>query len=398
MIFNEPERFGEGIATYGSRDASLYAKMAWQLINEGFYGYNADVPNAYVTPGQPFYLVAIFKAAQIFHTNHIMLYRVANMILNLSILVLIYAISLKLFKRIAIGAIAALIYASHFAPLHLFRTALTEIPTIFLMLCCMYLFLLSLEKDKFGYYTLFGIVAAITLMFRATPAPLLLLGWAIVIYKFGFKKAVGIGFIWCIGPVLIFTPWVVRNYLLFKETYLFSSHAGGPMLAGTNAFHLLEHSQLMKEAASLGLSEEEYAKVRMKEEFFRDIPLFVSWMTVGKTIWLFIEPQGKPEGLGPYIHYLPDFIKNFYIAQNAITSFGGLLLAFLLRKRARVNMLALMVLIYIVFSNMFLTLPRYGFLIYPILAMIFAYGVVYYGERMKEKFVKIKNNKRDRTV
>ena len=62
-IFNQPQRFGQAISTYGSRDAALYAKMAWQLINDGVYGYNSEGSNAYVTYGHPLYLTILFKIA-----------------------------------------------------------------------------------------------------------------------------------------------------------------------------------------------------------------------------------------------------------------------------------------------------------------------------------------------
>lgn len=387
-IFNEPDRFGEEISTYGSRDAALYVKMAWQIINENIYGYNGEVSNAYVTPGQPFYIVALIKIAQLFDTNHIMVIRLSNMLLNMGILTLIYLISMRLFNKKSIGIIAGLIYATHATPMHMFRTTLTEIPTIFLLMLSIYIFIVALKKDTFMFYTLFGIVAAITLMFRATPAPLLLLAWGIVIYQYGFKKAVKIGFIWCIGPLLVFTPWVARNLSLFGEMYLFSSHAGGPLLAGTNFFQLDDYGNLLNEAINRGLTEEELAKERIKEEFFNDMPLFIAWFTVGKLIWLFISPEGFPDGVGTLRGYVPMVFIIFYLLQNVITAFGALLFAFLVRKRKVVNLLSLFVLIYICFSNIFLTLPRYGFLIYPILAILFAYSVVMYTNRIRRFIAK----------
>ncbi|MGE8080457.1 ArnT family glycosyltransferase [Peribacillus loiseleuriae] len=387
-IFNEPERFGEGISTYGSRDAYLYTKMAWQIINEGIYGYNTTESNAYVTPGQPFYLVAIIKIAQLFDTNHVMLYRLSNMMLNIGVLSLIYLISWSLFKKRSISIIASLIYATHISPLHMFRAALTEIPTLFLFMLTIYLFIIALKKDKVYLYALFGIIACCTLMFRATPAPLLLLAWGIVIYTFGFKKAVKIGFIWCIGPLVIIAPWVIRNLIVLHEFILFSSHAGGPLLAGMNAFQLQDFSILLNKTKELGITQEEYAKLLFKEGFSKDIPLYFSWFTVGKTLWLFMSPDGNPDGLGPLHGYLPEYLLSIYKWQNIVTAFGALLFAFLLRKQRIINMLCLAVLIYIVFSNMFLTLPRYGFIIYPILAIIFGYGIVHFSARLKMKLNK----------
>lgn len=375
-IFNEPERFGEEISLYGSRDASLYAKMAWQIIHEGIYGYNANHSNAYVTPGQPLYLVAIFKTAEILHTNHIMLTRLCNMFLNLGIVVLIYNISIRLFRRRTIGLLAAILYCLHIAPLHYFRTTLTEIPAIFFFLLSLYIFLLALDSEKYRFHVLFGIVASITLMFRATPAPLLLLGWGIILKREGLYHGIKIGLIWCIGPLLIMGPWVVRNILLFQQMYLFSSHAGDPFLAGANAFYLEEHGELLKEAKERGLSSEEYGRVKAAEGFQNDFPLYFSWYTIGKIIWLFVDKAGNPEGLGPYSDYFFEWLKIFFKWQNILTVAIAFISIFCFRKNKGFVFVSIMVLLYIAISNVFLTIPRYGFFIYPVICVITGYGLV----------------------
>jgi 4-amino-4-deoxy-L-arabinose transferase-like glycosyltransferase len=374
-IFNEPERFGQAISTYGSRDASLYSKMAWQLINQGIYGYNADYSNAYVTPGQPFYLVAIYKAAELFNTNHIMLTRVANMLLNIGIVFLLYLISIQLFRSKWIGLLSAFLYSLHIAPYHYFRTALTEIPSLFLMLACVSLFLAAINKNQYRYHIIFGIAASIMLMFRPTPAPILLLAWGIVLYRSGFKEGVKIGFIWTIGPVLIMVPWVIRNLALFGHAYLFSSHAGSPLLGGTSPFYLDDQAALVQEAKQQGISLEEYGKQRIAEGFKNDFPLFFSWFTVGKTLWLFMDQQGNPDGLGPYAQFFSGPLKGFFKLQNMLVVLVAFAAMVIFRKHKEFMLLSTSVIIYIVFSNIFLTIPRYGLLIYPILCLIASYGI-----------------------
>ena len=375
-IFNFPERFGDQISIYGSRDASLYAKMAWQVIHEGIYGYNADYSNAYVTPGQPFYLIGIFKVAEFFHTNHVMLYRLANMVLNLGIVTLTYMISLRLFRNKWVGIIAAILYCTHIAPLHYFRAALTEMPSIFLFLLSIYIFIIALDKKTYRYHILFGLIASILLMFRATPAPMLLFAWLLVLARSGFKEGVKIGLIWCIGPLLIMAPWVARNISLFDQAYLFSSHAGSPLLGGTSPYFLEDQGQLVQEAKSKGMSLEEFGKYRIKEGFKENFPLFFSWFTVGKTMWLFMDQSGNPDGLGPYANSFPTWVKTFFKYQNIFIAFSGLVFAFALRKHKPLIYLSSVILIYIVFSNIFLTIPRYGLLIMPVLAIISSYGLL----------------------
>ncbi|MCM3540269.1 ArnT family glycosyltransferase [Priestia endophytica] len=394
LVFNRPDIFGEPISTYGSRDASLYAKMAWQLIHEGIYGYNATVPNAYVTYGQPFYLVAVFKVAELFNTNHIMLYRLSNMILNIGAFILIYVIAQKLFHRRVISLIGAFLFAVHPAPTHYFQTALTETPTIFLFLLTTFIFIVALQKGEYRYHILFGIVASILLMFRASPALLLWLAWGIVVYRNGFKKGVKTGLIWCIGPILVMAPWAIRNYLMFGHMYLFSSHGSNPLIAGTNPFYLDDLSLYEQQAKELGMSIEEFSLHKILTGLRENFPLYFSWLTIGKTTWLFVDQAGNPDGLGAYAHLLPNWMEKISKYQNLLTVAVGFLFALIYCKRKPVLCLVLSIIIYICFSNVFLTLPRYGLLIYPFLCMLTGYGLVDIGTKvtkhLKERKGKVK--------
>ncbi|WP_433744879.1 ArnT family glycosyltransferase [Falsibacillus pallidus] len=387
-VFNQPERFGEAISTYGSRDGSLYARMAWQLIKEGVYGYNLAGSNAYVTPGQPFYLAAIFLASEWLHTNHVMLFRLANMILNISNVFLVYLIGLQLFQRRWIGVLAAFMYSTHIAYLHYFRTALTEIPSIFFFLLSIVLFIFALRSKGWVMHALFGISASVMLMFRPTPAPILLFAWAITWREMGFKQAVKIGLIWCIGPVLIMCPWVIRNLMQFGHAYLFSSHAGSPLLLGTDPFFLNEDGNLVQKARSMGMSLQDYGEKRIVDGFGSDFPLYFSWFTIGKTVWLFMDQFARPDGFGPYLQDFPKGVLGFFKWQNLFIVITSLIYALVFRKRKGVNVLGAVVLFYILLSDIFLTIPRYGLLILPVMAIISAYGMVETFIWLRVKFAK----------
>ncbi|EMR06626.1 Dolichyl-phosphate-mannose-protein mannosyltransferase [Bhargavaea cecembensis DSE10] len=380
-IYNDPEYFGEEISTYGSRDAALYAKMAWQLLNDGIYGYEyspnaAGQSNAYVTYGQPFYLAAIFKTAEVLNTNHLMLYRLANMMLNLGIVILIYSIAQRLFRNRWISVIASILYMTHIAPLHYFRAALTEIPSIFLLMLSIWIYIIALKKKDFKWHMFFGIVASLMLMFRATPAPMLLFAWFLTVSRYGWKDGIKTGFIWCIGPLITMAPWAARNIYHFGHAYLFSNHAGGPLLGGANPFYRVPPEDLVHEAVAKGYNQEQYAKILIPQGFKEDFALWFSWFTMGKTFWLFFDNNFTPDGLGPYNRYISGTLRSFFVVQNLFLAGVGLMSAILTRKHRPVMYLSVLVLIYIAASNIFLALPRYGLLIMPLLAIIGAYGIV----------------------
>lgn len=378
-VFNDPKTYGEAVSTYGSLDASKYSAMAWQLIRDGVYGYDSDQPNAYVTPGQPFYLAAIFKVADVLHTNHVMLVRVANLILSVATSGLIYLIALKLFRRVATATVASLLYATYFSQFHYFRTMLTEVPSIFLFSLTILLFVIACEKQQMKWHVLFGIVSCITLMFRPAPAPLLLVAAGIVLYRFGIKTSFKIGMLWLIGPALVFGPWIIRNFVVLDTPYVFSSGSGNPLLAGTDPFDLEGFDAISQKAAALGLSEGDYAKLRIKEGFIQHFDLWFAWFTVGKTIWLFKRPDGIPL----YWWEFPQYAIYFTYIQHLLVTVGGVLSGLLLRKNKTMLALLLLTLCFIGVSDMFLTIPRYGMFILPAMALMSAHGLVVLSSKIK---------------
>jgi 4-amino-4-deoxy-L-arabinose transferase-like glycosyltransferase len=357
---------------FSSRDAGKYYEMAMQLINDGIYGYNATHSNAYVTPGHPLYLTALIKVSMLLGVNEFTVVRLSNMVLSITTVFLIYLISINVFKKEVVAVISALLLATYMSPLHSFRTFLTETPAIFMFILSVYVFTKALNSKSMLHHALFGIVACITLMFRPTPAPLLILGIFIIMYNEGFRRAVYVGCIWLIGPLVVILPWVIRNYMTFGEFYLFSSHSGNPLLGGTNPFYLQPFDEILKENTS-GLTQEEFAIQRIKEGLATNPSLWISWFTVGKLIELFKEPWAFQN----YYKFFTNTVKSFFLFQHFFVLVSGVLSGILFVKHKRLLMFSIVAITYIVLSNMFITEPRYGFYIIPIFCIISGYGLVH---------------------
>lgn len=383
-VFNQPERYGEEISIYGSRDAALYAQMAWQIIEDGIYGYNSESSNAYVTPAQPFYLVLIFLISKATNIDHVLLANIGNMILSVSSVLLIYLICIELFANKKPAVFAALLYATYFTPLHYFRTLLTEIPAIFMFLLTILIFLYALKKSSKSIHFIFGLLYAITIMFRPSPAPLILIGAFIVIKKFGIKNGIKIGLLWILGASIVLLPWIIRNITVLGSIYVFSSHSGNPLLAGTIPFNMEEFSQIASNAKELGLSDKEYALQRIKEGFITDFPLWLSWFTVGKINWLFIRPDGWPL-------YVPqfEFLTKIVYFQHYFVLFMGTISAFTFRKNKKLLSIFALIIFYVLISIVFLTIPRFGFFIIPMFCIIAGYGGYGIMKKLKELYLKL---------
>ncbi|PFZ07818.1 hypothetical protein COL60_18315 [Bacillus pseudomycoides] len=388
-VFNEPEVFGKPVSTYGSLDASKYSNMAWQLLHDGIYGYADTKSNAFVTPGQPLYLAGLFQISEWLHIDNITLSRIANMILNLGIISIIYAISQLLFKNIFISSLASMLYTTYFSAYHLFRTLLTEIPSVFFFMLSILIFLLLLQQNKFRLHVLFGIIASITLMFRPTPGPLLLLAWGIMVYKHGLKEAIKIGFIWCIGPVLIMAPWVIRNFMVFGKAYLFSSHAGDPLLSGANPFYLWDENNMIQDMINAGYPDTsegkgDYAKHLIKDGLTNQFPIWFSWFTIGKTIYLFNEAHA----LNFYTSYFKPWIITFFDYQHLFVVLTGLSCFLAYRKNKQILLLSIVVFAYIALSNMFLVMSRYGFFIIPCICILSAFFTIQFFSSLYKKAIR----------
>ncbi|MCC2250626.1 glycosyltransferase family 39 protein [Virgibacillus sp. AGTR] len=359
---------------YGSRDAYLYTKMANQIIEDGVYGYNTDgKSNAFVTPGYPIILVVLFHIANILDVDQMTVVKLFNMLLSLGTILLIYLIGAKTFANRWIGIVASALYAAYFTPLHYFRTSLTEIPGIFFFCLAIYLFLLALEKNNKIFHFLFAVVFCYGVMIRPVIAPLVLIAFAILLvkYRHQLKTWIVITGVWAFGAAVIIAPWVIRNFIMFNEFILLSTHSGNSWFAGSNPFDLYSFSDYWKEQAELGMDSKEYAIMKIKEGFENNFGLWFAWFTVGKTYELFKLPDAI------YFYTAYSYVNIFKLIHNIIVNLAFIttIVSFITRKKEAIAIAAILIM-YIGLSNLFLTIPRYGFFIIPIMCILGGYAIV----------------------
>lgn len=384
QIFNMPEKYnrphqiyGDTISKYGSYDAARYAGMAFQIMEKGIYGYEQQKSNAYVTPGEPVYLVSIFSVAKWLNVDHLLLVRICTMILSVMTIAIIYLIAWELFEKRPLALIAAFLYASYFSPLHYFRAVLTEIPAIFTFLFALYACIKAIKYHHYKWHIIFGIFFAIAIMFRPSPAPLIIIAIFMALKKYGIKESLKIGLLWAIGPVLIISPWVIRNLMVMHHAYIFSSHSGNPLLMGTDPFYLEKaksmdlYAQAKELKISQGLSQGQYAWKRFIEGIKSQPNLWISWFTVGKIITLFQKPSG-------WNYYLPQFKYWSFLVyfDHFFIIFSGFLAGLLCNHNKSVKMLFILLMSYVGISLVFVTIDRYGFFVIPLFCILSAYGMI----------------------
>ncbi|MYL40839.1 ArnT family glycosyltransferase [Virgibacillus salexigens] len=359
---------------YGSRDAYLYTEMANQFIEDGIYGYNTNgESNAFVTPGYPMILVVLFLIANTLGVEQMIIVTVFNMVLSLATILLIYNIALKTFKNQWMGVAASAFYAVYFTPYHYFRTALTEIPGIFFFCLAIYLFLIALEKNKKIFHILFAVVFCYGVMLRPVIAPLVLIAFVILFlkYRHQIKTSIVISALWAVGAAVVIAPWVIRNFIVFQEFILLSTHSGNSWFAGSNPFDMYSFSDYWKEQEELGMDSKEYALMKIKEGFETNFGLWLAWFTVGKTYELFKLPDAI------YFYTAYGYVNFVKMIHHLIVNlaFITVIISFISRKKEAIAIASILIL-YIGLSNLFLTIPRYGFFIIPVMCILNGYAIV----------------------
>lgn len=367
-ISEEVAKLKEHTWKYGSRDAYLYTKMANQIIEDGIYGYNTDLKsNAFVTPGFPMLLVALFQIANLLNMEQMTIVKVFNLLLSVGTIWLVYLIAKNVVKSRWAGVIASGLYATYFTPLHFFRTALTEIPAIFFFCLATYIFILAIKTDKKYLHFLFAVIFCYSVMIRPVIAPLVLIGFLIISMKYrsNLKQWLITSGIWALGAFIVIGPWVIRNFILFHEFILFSTHSGNSWFAGSNPFNMYDFYDYFKEQEKLGLDSKEYALMKIKEGFQTNFGLWFAWFTVGKTYELFKLPDAI------YFYPASNITLYFKIVHTIIvnTAFVSLFISMFIRNK-RIVAISGMIIMYIALSNLFLTIPRYGFFIIPMMCVL----------------------------
>lgn len=381
LIKQPSPEFNEAIKNYyGAPDAYNYYLSAQQLLKDKAFGYvylkPSDKPtiNAYITPGQPIFLAFCIGISNILHIPLYYFVICINMILNLLGILFLYKTGKELFNQESIGIVGALLFSTYISVYHYFRTFLTESPSIFLLILSVYLFVMAWKYNKNKMHILFGLCVAILLMFRPNPAPVLLVGILTVLFTYDFRSSIKIGLLWLIGPLLIIGPWVIRNALTLHQFVLFSTQSGNPLLAGTDPFNKEGFEQVVKSMKKEGFTDQKaYAIFRIKNGFMNDFSYWFSWFTVGKTIELFKMPS--------MVNYYTNYI--FYSlakAHHYFIMFSSIITSMIcgLRAKKHLKLMALIaaIIVYIIFSNIFLAIDRYGFFIVPLICLVSSYGII----------------------
>jgi 4-amino-4-deoxy-L-arabinose transferase-like glycosyltransferase len=204
-------------------DFSFYFSCAESIARGYGYAKHGGFATAYFPIGYPFFLAMLFWVFGV----SITVAQMANLILSVLSLVLVYRIARELFRSEVAGRLSLLFLAVY--PNNIAYTSLlgVEIIHLFLLLVGMALLLpcFSIEEKAYRVRLLtaglvFGFATLVKMQTLLLPALLLLLyprfsyEWSGVINRL---KKIGILYVVMIA---VLSPWVIRNYMLYKDIVL----------------------------------------------------------------------------------------------------------------------------------------------------------------------------------
>jgi 4-amino-4-deoxy-L-arabinose transferase-like glycosyltransferase len=269
---------------------------------------------------------------------------------------------------------------------------MTETVFTFSLLLALYWFILAAETGRLKWFVLTGVALALGTYFRPTAGLLPVVFFVYLLYRGdGWRRVIcGTGVMGLV-LVLLLTPWMVRNYIQFKEFIPFTVSSGNPFLRGTyingeiiipkndrsKRFPWVKNSHIRSDRAQT-----EFAKKRLSEGFRKDFWGYLRWYTIGK----FADFWGKPYYYREITH-LPartvQIFHNFLLAAGI----GGLVLG-LFRKKPLVLFLLLVSAYFTALHMVYLTGPRYGFPTMQLLGILAAYGLVEGWQTLWQKYVR----------
>lgn len=348
-----------------SHDETGYHQMTVQFLAKGFLGYYADRPTAFVTPGYPLFLAAIYgvvKAVRGAGADPLPVVRTVQALLSVGTVYLAYCLG-RSTGRISTGIIAAALIAAY-PPMYMANNRiLTEVLYTFLLTGYVYAAQLMLKYHALRYHILNGVILALTVLVKPTVAPLLIVPYIVDFWQHRNPGVIKGFLIAAAAFSLIMMPWWVRNYVVLDKVVIFATQSGNPLLRGTDPYDPYD-----KFGPSIiqGVPEDEMSKIaiaRIKHGFKTEPWLWTKWYTVGKFDLLWVKPWG----------ILDRETKAFHLAVFVVLGWLGVLYGL---TRRELRWPALVPVIITLLQLMFIPITRYMFPLIPLMGVLAAAVIV----------------------
>jgi 4-amino-4-deoxy-L-arabinose transferase-like glycosyltransferase len=367
-----------------NNDDVKYIRSAWILAQTGNYTFHKPPsPTVFMMPGLPYVLAFFMKLFGEF--GGITVLRIVQAALQVLSLLLIFYIARKLFNSKV--AIVAVIFDLFYIPeVWIANLILTETFFKFFVLCIVYFSLYALDEHKTKFYVLGGVFLGFAALFRPTIVMfpiLILILWVIKKVKFrdAFKYTAIVGVVFCI----VFSPWWIRNYIIFNRFIPFTLSTGNPMWQGTfinynqkskinDGLDYTNYDTKNPKLSEIQRNDMEIAlsKYRLKNLFPKEPLSFIYWYTIGKG-WIQINSPFYWKGILGVSGNLARVFHRILLILGVI----GILMYLKNKNKNILGILPIMTLIYFVVVYLpFYTMGRYFYPVMPYMIIFSSYCLV----------------------
>lgn len=309
-------------------DALNYQMMSWQWVEDGVYGYalqrRSGEPNAYVTPGYPLFLSAIYAVVRDPYLQ-ITVARGLQMALGAATTIIAFLAVRRTIGRSDVALLTAFLVAVYPPFVQSSWQILTEVLALFTMVLYFWLQASGLVTGSRWWNIAAGLAFAAQLLVRPVLLPLAPLPFLYLLVKHGWRRwpeALRAGLWTALGAIVLMLPWWIRNLVVLNQMVLTSTGSANPFLAGTYPYL----RGMLEDFSRAGLTSEDqgwFARRRLREGFSREPLLYLRWYTVGKIRMTFETPW-----LYEHLAERPRFQEGVRLAHLALSwlGFAGLVL------------------------------------------------------------------------
>ncbi len=341
-----------------SHDEIGYHEMTLRFLDQGFLGYYSSEPSAYVTPGFPLFLAAVYFFAGLLHLEPLITVRLVQVIISTGSVFLVYLIARK-GGGPAAGFLAAALAAVYPPSLMANNRILTEVLYVFVLLGYIYSVIVAFERHGFRWHALSGAALATAVLVRPAAAPFLAVPY-IIHFILRRDPRILAGLLVAVSAFcLVMTPWWVRNYLVFDKFIMFATQSGDPILRGTDPYDRYDR---IGPSIVENVPPSEKTKVafqRIKEGLKTDPWLWIKWFTVGKLSFLWLRPWGVYTAWAKGLHFW------VFVVMGWLGAFFNLF-------DSRMRWPALFVVFSTLIQLAFIPIERYMYPLTPIMAIMAA--------------------------
>ncbi|MDZ7361450.1 MAG: glycosyltransferase family 39 protein [candidate division KSB1 bacterium] len=365
-------------------DAQNYLQLAKNVAASGSFSMWRK-PSAYVAPGYPFFLAAIFKIGG----ENLLVVKLIQAVLGAATAALVYWLALH-FGRPAMALLAALMAALHPELVGITAFIYTETFFIFLLTLSLLRLARAVSSGKASHFFLSGLLFGLTTLCRSTILyfPLFVLGAVLLAAQRWLWLRRWSFFI--LGMMLIMAPWTARNYYHFRVFLPVATGSGdvfwtGNYLQFDGEYRYQQTQAKLREiAGDVDLITRDRILMKDAWEKIQAEPAPHAWLFIRKIFryWLRVY-EDIPHGAARQANWL-------VFGGLAATHYALLLLAgvgiYRCNRQDHLTKLALLFVVYYTLIHAAtLAVARYRMPLLPLLAIAAAAGLVWLLQKSSQK-------------